>query len=786
MFCNQCGTKIPDNSKFCGVCGAKQDLAPAVEIPGKPKTEILVEKPPVLFGDGNDVSAPEWKDPVDVAEPKEEKGNFLKNLDLKKILIAAGALVVVVAMILGGIAMFSGKDSENVFICYSNGRYKLVSNVKKAETVDIASAKSDNVNWYSVQFSPDGKYVYFVTKMDYSNTGSLCRAEYAKLKDGSKRNDKYIETIASNVQYATMAFTESGEVLYLNGDNTMYHYDGKEVTQLAKHVSFFDVDEKDRLVYGVDDDEGRSSLYAMKLKNPEDKTKLVADYYDIRMLGDLDNILYTEINDDGTEDLYKVDFAGTEEKLGEDAKILYISDDKTYVTIGTGENLSLYQFVNDPNAAAEAGMTEPVDEDFMIPYYDYNMVRGSNLKESDFSELYTSCTRALYWYGESSWYSYSMNDAVEKSWGDETVQIHEATRNFVNKYADSADKNGYIKVTPAVKADLQAINAAGGGEDWQWLWLCYDKEDTGSLTFDNEAWSEAYNQWMQVEGRVYLREQLKNEENDVAVKNLCVFEDGKLTVVANNVVSQRQMGGALLYNTVDMLLGDAVNIEEVDSVRDVSRLLELSMEDQNHFVYMEDTSKGQLTENVLMAYEEASEDGGASLRFSKEKVYLHNEEGYLGVATIKSGEIGEFEMIADDAGEYIGRDDVAYYTSGVYYNDGVAYCDVYEYKNGKSTMLARDVMYDTILIYEDGQMQVYTDYRYSSGYELGIVNKKGELSLVADDVRSVVRADKNLMLFISDGDLYSYDGKNKKMVCSDVDMFWAKEQMHADASIYGG
>ena len=40
-------------------------------------------------------------------------------------------------------------------------------------------------------------------------------------------------------------------------------------------------------------------------------------------------------------------------------------------------------------------------------------------------------------------------------------------------------------------------------------------------------------------------------------------------------------------------------------------------------------------------------------------------------------------------------------------------------------------------------------------------------------------------LYISDGDLYMYDGKDKKMVCSDVDMFWAKEQLTAEASIYG-
>ena len=351
MFCNQCGTKLPDNSKFCGVCGAKQDPMPAAEVPVNPAP--MVVDPPVV-----DVPAPVWNDPVEVEQPapKSDKSDFLKKLDLKKILIAAGALVVVIAMILGGIAMFANKDSENVFVCYSDGKYKLVTDTKKAETLSIASAKSDNVSYFSVHFSPDGKYIYFFTKNDYRSVGTLCRAEYAKLKDGSSRNDKYIENIASNVQSTSLAFTEDGDVLYINGDNTLYHYNGKAVTQLAKHVSTFRVDEKDRVVYTVRDDEGNNSLYGLTLKKPEEKNKLASNYYEINLTENFDDILYTKREDDGTQNLYKTNFDAKEEKLGENAKIVY-GDEKVYLTMGTGDKLSMYQFVNDPNAAAEAGIT---------------------------------------------------------------------------------------------------------------------------------------------------------------------------------------------------------------------------------------------------------------------------------------------------------------------------------------------------------------------------------------------------------------------------------------------
>ena len=87
-------------------------------------------------------------------------------------------------------------------------------------------------------------------------------------------------------------------------------------------------------------------------------------------------------------------------------------------------------------------------------------------------------------------------------------------------------------------------------------------------------------------------------------------------------------------------------------------------------------------------------------------------------------------------------------------------------------------------LYEDGQLLTYTDYSRNSGYELSMVNKKGEMTLMSDDISQFRRVDKTLLLYISDGDLYMYDGKDKKMVCSDVDMFWVKEQMEVTASIY--
>ena len=82
-----------------------------------------------------------------------------------------------------------------------------------------------------------------------------------------------------------------------------------------------------------------------------------------------------------------------------------------------------------------------------------------------------------------------------------------------------------------------------------------------------------------------------------------------------------------------------------------------------------------------------------------------------------------------------------------------------------------------INLYGDGVMLAYTGYRSGSGYELTMINAKGETTLIGDNVTQYIRADKSTLLYISDGDLYSYNGKEKKMVRSNVDWLWSKNSM---------
>ena len=51
------------------------------------------------------------------------------------------------------------------------------------------------------------------------------------------------------------------------------------------------------------------------------------------------------------------------------------------------------------------------------------------------------------------------------------------------------------------------------------------------------------------------------------------------------------------------------------------------------------------------------------------------------------------------------------------------------------------------------------------------------VDVIADGVSWVRRVDKNTTLYISDNDLYSYDGKEKTRLLTDVDQMWCRDTL---------
>lgn len=755
MFCPNCGAELPDGSRFCGSCGV--NLA---ELLGEVASE------PVVQGTGT-IEVP--KVSVDEDNGYVKPGKKKKKGLITAIAVAVAVIAVVLVVVKGGL---SSGSSSNAYVYMSNGKYELLTNIKKNQSIEIASSKGDATFDSLLSFSPDGKYVYYYTKYDsISSTGSLCRAEYGKLKANSTKNDKYIEILATNVRLG-FRFLSDGTVTYLNGEDNLYYFDGSESLQIAKSVNDYYTDDNNRLVYETGTySEGGYTLYGVDLKDKDNKIKLAANYSSLYYVSDFDNIFYTKDDDDFNSTLYVVGFEEDSVELGD--KVTYIScdDGVAYFTASNGTTLNLHDYVEDNLESDDTVIKEPDLEDYGVPTYGYyTLDRVSDPDEYD--EIYTSCTVPVAFY--RSWFSYkSLEYAAEND--SEHANEYKA---FVNKYKSREDENGYIVVTDDIKKDLKSLaNTCGQGYDGEWLKFCFYKEQNGT-DYDYDSYDADYEKYTAAVDRESIREELQKKENAYEVKTLYCYNKGSLKAINENVLNVLSCGNGILFNTTD-LVTDRVKIENVYSVSDVTALFEVDKEAQNYVVLTveADATVMQMSESAAETYAEANESEYTRLVLSGSKMYMEGSSAGLSVASISDGVIGSFEIITDDGSICDYDKSTLYYISGEYTNNDHTYCDIYRYSDGKSTRIAQDVLDLKARLYSDEVVLAYTGYREYYGYELTMFDSKGNKTMIADDVTQYIRVDKSTILYISDNDLYVYDGKEKTLLQSGANYIWSQLQM---------
>lgn len=652
MRCPKCGAALPEGAKFCGSCGAR--LTP----PAEPTQQVTVKAP----------TLPVAPVPEEVTVVQPDLGAAAKKGPRGK-LVGIAAAVVVLLVVLAGLFFVLGRggSGKNTYVLLQDGKYELMSSLKKADLVEIASAKSEDSADGLVRFSKDGKYLYFFTKYDSDNyTATLCRAEYAKLKDGSSKNDKYITTIASNIE--PWFYETKNGLLYNNNADTLYYYNGSEAVQLAKNSRVTGkVDSNtNEILYTKYNEDNTMDLYYVSLDKPEDPKKLEGKINYNISTSDLKNILYAKGSDEDGYALYHTSIDGEPEKITNKYQYCYndTTNGKFFYLKDTGKTVSLYDFVYDR----------------------YNVTE-------------------------------------EPDWSD------------------------------------------------------YRKLDSdGWYTYDDEGYSEAWNHYD-------LRKNLMNEDYALPLYDLYYYANGQETLVAQDVLSKKGCSATgFIYWGVDVL-EDQISIDDLDSVYDLSWTLS-NLED--YFLDDVDASKLNLysatanttvplTEDALELMQEREYSG---LYCVKDQLILssheYDEAGALYAATIKNGELGSFTQFADDAEIETYDEDLLYYITGEYDNGDNSYADLYCYENGEAKRVVQDALVDEMVrIYEDGVTVLYTD-RNQNGCELTLLQKDGTKNLIADDVTDYLRVDKDTLLYLSDGDLYCYDGKEKKRVATDVDYFWAK------------
>ena len=90
-------------------------------------------------------------------------------------------------------------------------------------------------------------------------------------------------------------------------------------------------------------------------------------------------------------------------------------------------------------------------------------------------------------------------------------------------------------------------------------------------------------------------------------------------------------------------------------------------------------------------------------------------------------------------------------------------------------MVAKEVL-GAIVLDESGTTYVVTDLS-SSAAELSLVDG-GDLVTVSDELTSdPVFLEDTQLLYVCDGDLYVWDGKEERRVARDVEAFWAAVEL---------
>ncbi len=808
MICPICGAPTPDGSKFCGVCGntlqpaetapVQQPAAPIADnqIPRsqantQPPETDRPEAPADPFAAGfstpqapkqpaeTPAEAPAATQPAAAASADQQAasgGNPLRKL--LPIGAAVAGLSVLGLGIWGITKLFGGGDDTLVYL--SSGKFQICTDIEAdaKDDIELSTARSSDKDASMVQFSSDGKYIYYMTKYNsYDNTGTLNRAEYKKYKAGSSKNEKYNTVIASNVS-VYFDVLEDGTVLYENADHTLYYFDGKESQQIAKNVYSYDFDDKKRLVYRTGNYDEGFALYAGKLDDPNVKNKISNDVSVVYSTGDPDHFFFTKRDDETyRETLYMAGYDSTPEKIGNLEEFNQtFRDDKTisWYLIDNDQKLSLYDLVTDDYASADEGITRPEMDDYEIPYYRYSsLYTDSDI--SGYDKLYASCTKSTRFY--SSWFSYYSLEYAAENEEDEAKRAVYQT--FVDKYKSKEDSDGYFEVTDAVLNDIKTLAAAcSDGED-DWKMLCFAKEQSGT-TYDYEAYNAAYEKYKGAASRINIREYLKNPENDIAYKSLYSFADGKATLVNDKVLSYQSRGNTLLFNTADQITEHPA-IDSFEYYSQVYDLIEFNDKAENYIPAPDGSKCWQLSEKAVEVLAES--DDYTNFYYAGSDLYLFSGSN-LYLAETDSSTVTGLKLISDDA-HYVSIDSknsTLYFSANSYSSSGTAYCDLCSTKAGETNTLCKDVC-QRVQLLEDGTIFAYTDSN-SRGYELTVIDPKGNKTILADEISQYVAVDKDKAYYISDGDLYIWNGKEKTRIRTDVTQFWTAESVKESKYLY--
>ena len=731
LFCASCGNKIPEELLHAAAPqNASESVAETVE-------QSAPEQPAAPVGETPVESKPETAPVADENENTEnvvtatagEAGNTAQTAQTAASQIPMGALVVpemetdkkkktrtrligvaavavvVAAVGFGGFKVWNAMNPQldKQMIYAKDGRLYFTPNVsKEKDPVEIYNAH-DNETSFEIKYTKNQKYAFFLT--DSEDEQRLYRVNTQKLTSNESKNDKYIEEIDSGV--TDFSVLGSDRILYYRDSNSgreLNFYDGKDTKEIDSKVKA--QCHSGNVVYYLRDegDDYNYELYYYNLKTGKhgdiDECIEVADYNE-------NEILYS-VSDGDTCDIYKAKPGSEGTKIVSDVASDWtgnldagVISYKRKIT----ESKSYYDFVNDPYAAEDANATEPQMDDY--------------LTEVDPEDVLDSYAYNNYLDDRSYFYS---ND----------TSMDSITINDTSYYSCYSNSNVYYN---------------------------YDNDDF--YLYDEDAYSEAYDDYYAAGNRDDLRDALKDLTFDSTSYDLYLYTSkGGEKKIAESIlpIDSDPVNQIFLYQKAQDLGDEKVcSIDNLYDAYDVENYIYDSDNDSSVYVNINGKEQDMKMTSVSM---NCSEDGKTVM-----VVDQSDEDSNELIAYKKKG----------DSLEKIGTVEKDYTTGSWYGNDYYYFDDnhdFYIYSNGKSKKIAKDVK--TAMLEDDGNFMVFD---FNSRYEISdlkVLKGDEQIGKIRDvGYYGATYVDKNCIVYITnDGDLNVYDGEDSRKIDRDVYRYW--------------
>ena len=731
MKCPNCGNDLIPGALFCASCGNKipEELLNAAAPVGETPVESKPETVPVADENENTenvvtATAGEAGNTAQTAQTAASQipmGALVvpemetdKKKKTRTRLIGVAAVAVVVAAVgFGGFKVWNAMNPQldKQMIYAKDGRLYFTPNVsKEKDPVEIYNAH-DNETSFEIKYTKNQKYAFFLT--DSEDEQRLYRVNTQKLTSNESKNDKYIEEIDSDV--TDFSVLGSDRILYYRDSNSgreLNFYDGKDTKEIDSEVKA--QYHSGNVVYYLRDegDDYNYELYYYNLKTGKhgdiDECIEVADYNE-------NEILYS-VRDGDTCDIYKAKPGSEGTKIVSDVASDWtgnldagVISYKREIT----ESKSYYDFVNDPYAAEDANATEPQMDDY--------------LTEVDPEDVLDSYAYNNYLDDRSYFYS---ND----------TSMDSITINDTSYYSCYSNSNVYYN---------------------------YDNDDF--YLYDEDAYSEAYDDYYAAGNRDDLRDALKDLTFDSTSYDLYLYTSkGGEKKIAESIlpVDSDPVNQIFLYQKAQDLEDEKVcSIDDLYDAYNVEDYIYDSNNDSSVYVNINGKEQDMKMTSVSM---NCSEDGKTVM-----VVDQSDEDSNELIAYKKKG----------DSLEKIGTVEKDYTTGSWYGNDYYYFDDnhdFYIYSNGKSKKIAKDVK--VAELEDDGNFMVFD---FNSRYEISDLKVlKGDEQIGKfRDVRhggingeihiGATYVDKNCIVYLTnDRDLNVYDGEDSRKIDRDVYRYW--------------